>query len=152
MTELRIVLAPPSSAAEWDAFHDIRERVLFIGRGRIGRYNREHPDDYAPMNAALLLRVDDSPAGTIRLDDFGDGTAAIRLVAITEGKRGKGLGRRMAELCESRARAAGIHTLYVNAAPEAVGYYDAMGWERYEWSREELAGIAADCIQMRKSI
>ena len=152
MTEAPIVLAPPSSAAEWAAFHEIRERVLFIGRGRVGRYNREHPDDYAPMNVALLLRVGDKAAGTIRLDDFGDATGAVRLVAITEDERGKGLGRRMAELCEGRARSAGIHTLYVNAAPEAVGYYDAMGWERYEWSRGELTGIAADGIQMRECI
>jgi hypothetical protein len=46
----------------------------------------------------------------------------------------------------------GINTLLVNAAPEAVGYYQKLGWEAYIWDEPELSGIAAGATQMRKSL
>jgi hypothetical protein len=42
--------------------------------------------------------------------------------------------------------------LLVNAAPEAVGYYEKMGWAVYLWDAAELKGIAADCKQMAKPL
>jgi hypothetical protein len=40
----------------------------------------------------------------------------------------------------------------VNSAPEAVGYYEKMGWERFVWDSSELVGLAADCVQMVKRL
>ncbi|GJD72546.1 hypothetical protein CFIICLFH_0763 [Methylobacterium goesingense] len=44
----------------------------------------------------------------------------------------------------------GIHTLHVNAAPDAVGFYEATDWHRFAWDAAELVGHAIDGIQMRK--
>ena len=44
-----------------------------------------------------------------------------------------------------------INTLLVNAAPEAVGYCEKMGWEACTWDKTELSGIAAGAKQMKKS-
>jgi N-acetylglutamate synthase-like GNAT family acetyltransferase len=145
-------LAPPQSEADWQAFHDIREAVLFVGRGRTVAYDRNHPDDFRPENEPLLLKTYGLALGTMRLDNQGDGTAVVRLVAIAADQQGRGHGRRMAELCDARARSIGIHTLYVNAAPEAVGFYERLGWERHVWSGDELTGTATDCIQMQKRL
>lgn len=143
-------LERPACGEDWQAFHDIREQVLWSSRGRSG-YNRQHADDYAvPDNHPMLLKLQGRPIGTVRLDDFGDGTGCVRLVAIIAEEQGKGHGRIMSELLEAKARDRGIGTLFVNAAPEAVAFYERTGWSRYEWDRAELVGIAADCVQMRK--
>ena len=145
-------LEPPKGDGEWRAFHAIREAVLFIGRGRIGIYDRNHPDDAAPQNQCLLLKLDGRPIGTVRLDDFGDGSGCVRLVAITEPEQGRGHGRVLSALCEARMRALGVHTLTVNAAPEAVGFYEKTGWRRRVWDPAELAGFSKDCVQMTKAL
>jgi N-acetylglutamate synthase-like GNAT family acetyltransferase len=145
-------LERPASEDDWRAFHDIREAVLFLGRHREIAYNRNHPDDHLPVNQPLLLKLDGVPVGTLRLDNFGNGTGCLRLVAIAAGEQGRGHGRMLSELCEAKARAAGLHTLFVNSAPEAVGYYEKMGWERFVWDSSELVGLAADCVQMVKRL
>lgn len=143
-------LEPPADSEDWRAFHDIREAVLFVGKGRVGVYDRAHPDDFALANQPLLLKLDGRPIGTMRLDDFGDGTGCVRLVAVAAAEQKRGHGRAMSALCDARARARGLHTLYVNAAPDAVGYYEKMSWVRHDWDPAELVSIAADCVQMRK--
>ncbi|HEV7278544.1 MAG TPA: GNAT family N-acetyltransferase [Devosiaceae bacterium] len=147
-----LTLEPPANDDDWRAFHDIREAVLFIGRGRIGVYDRNHPHDRAPQNQCLLLKLDGRPVGTVRLDDFGDGSGCLRLVAVTEREQRRGHGRALSDLCDARMRALGFHTLKVNAAPEAVGFYEKLGWKRQLWDATELAGIAGDCVQMVKGL
>ena len=145
-------LGPPASAEEWQAFHDIRRTELFEARGRFGMYDPDHPHDRDPANRPLLLKCGGAPVATVRLDDFGDHTGAVRLVAVVRGEQGRGHGRVLQRLVEAAARERGIDTLYVNAAPTAIGYYEKTGWERFVWDAEELAGMAEDCIQMRKRI
>lgn len=145
-------LSPPVTDADWQAFHDIREAVLWTARGKVG-YDRRHVDDYdVPANQPLLLKDDERPVGVVRLDDRGDGSGAVRLVAVVSEGQGRGHGRALSELWDERARARGLHTLYLNAAPEAFGFYEKMGWERFVWDEAELMGIASDCIQMRKRL
>jgi hypothetical protein len=55
-------------------------------------------------------------------------------------------------LVEGYARRLGLNTLFVNADPDAVGYYEKMGWDAYVWDAAELTGIAADCTQMTKAL
>jgi N-acetylglutamate synthase-like GNAT family acetyltransferase len=76
----------------------------------------------------------------------------VRLVAIAIGAQRQGHGRALSVLVEDYARRLGINTLFVNAAPEAAGYYEKMGWEACIWDETELTGIAAGATQMRKSL
>lgn len=143
-------LEAPAGDIDWQAFHDIREAELFLARHRDVAYNRQHPDDFTPENRPLLFKRQGKPLGVVRLDDFGNQTGAVRLVAITRAEQGKGHGRVMARMCDDIARGLGMHTLFVNAAPEAIGFYEKIGWERFLWDPVELAGIAEKCVQMRK--
>jgi len=145
-------LEPPATDADWQAFHDIRDDVLFKGRHRTVAYDRNHPDDSDPANEPLLLKQGGRPTGVVRLDDLGNRTGVVRLVAVVKDIQGSGHGRAMAALWDERARAKGFRTLYVNSAPEAVGYYEKMGWERFVWDEDELTRIASNCIQMRKAL
>ena len=133
-------------------FHDIREAELFLARHRDVACDRNHPDDFKPENRPLLFKLDGRPVGVMRLDDLGDGTGVARLVAVARTEQRRGHGREMLRMCEAIALGLGLRTLYVNAAPEALDFYDKIGWERYRWNPAELVSIAADCIQMRKRI
>ncbi len=145
-------LEAPASPDDWQTFHDIREAELFRARHRDVTYDRNHPNDFMPENRPLLFKRGGRPIGVMRLDDLGNGTGAVRLVAITSTEQGRGHGRVMAGMCDAIARRTGLHTLFVNAAPEAIGFYKKTGWERFVWNPAELVSIAADCVQMRKRL
>jgi len=136
--------------ADWVSFHAIRRVELFEAKGRFGIYDDQHPYDYADFAQPFLLKRDGRALGTTRLDLFGNGRAAIRLVAVTKDEQGRGHGRVMERMVSERARVQGVHTLLVNAAADAVGFYEKTGWERFDWDSEELVDIAVSCIQMRK--
>ncbi len=145
-------LRAPASDEDWQAFHDIRETVLFVGRRSDSVYDRRHPDDIAPKNHPLLFSRDGEPIGTIRLDELGNNAGAVRLVAILPNEQRKGNGRVMAGMCDDTARALGLNMLFVNAAPEAIGFYEKTGWEHFSWNPAELVSIAKDCVQMRRRL
>ena len=44
-----------------------------------------------------------------------------------------------------------LKQMRVNAAPDAVGFYEKTGWHEESWDPEELVGIASNCIQMVKT-
>lgn len=136
--------------ADWADFHRIRRVELFEARGRFGVYDDNHPHDRADFAHPFLLKRDGQALGTTRLDLFGGGRAAVRLVAITGSEQGQGHGRVMEALVTDVARAFGVHTLFVNAVEDAVGFYAKCGWEPFEWDPSELVNSAAPCIQMRK--
>ena len=146
--ELRQVSTPK----DWAAMHRLRRDVLFAPFRKQGIvYDDNHPDDRDPGNLPFLFLLAGRPAGITRLDLQGD-TAIVRLVAIAPELQRQGHGRAMSECIDQEARRRGVRLLRVNAAPEAVGLYEATGWHRREWDREELSGIAADCIQMEREL
>ena len=137
--------------SDWRDYHTIRREVLWEARGRTS-YNDRNRDEYLPANHPLLLRLHGRAIGTTRLDDFGNGTGAVRLVAIVGDLQRRGHGRKLGELVEGYARSLGMTTLFVNAAPEAVGYYEKLGWHRFTWGETEALGIASDATQMTKNL
>jgi len=135
---------------DWMAYHAIRRQELFEAKGRHGIYDPNRADERQPGMHHFMFRREGKPIGTTRLDIRADGTCVFRLVAITAAEQGRGHGRVMGAMVEAQAKAFGARIVLVNAAPSALGYYEALGWQRYVWDREELVSIASDCIQMRK--
>jgi N-acetylglutamate synthase-like GNAT family acetyltransferase len=131
--------------------HDIRRGVLFTPERHSIDYDENHPDDRAEQNVPFLLLLDSRPIGVVRLDLRG-AIAIVRLVAVIASEQRRGHGRKLNTLIEAECRRRGVTTLRVNAAPDAVGYYEKMGWQRAAWDSNELVGLAADCIQMIKRL
>ncbi|TPL14814.1 GNAT family N-acetyltransferase [Mesorhizobium sp. B2-4-9] len=106
---------------------------------------------------ALLLEADGEAVAVVTLDDLGDGSGAIRGVAVRSDRQGKGIGRVLGRLVESFAKTQGIGRMCVNADPEAVGYYSAMGFVPDVWGEIELADYRAGRawpapVQMTKAL
>jgi N-acetylglutamate synthase-like GNAT family acetyltransferase len=145
---LIIVRAPE----EWDVYHCIRRMELFGARGRIGIYDSNHPDEYLLNHFPLLLQWEGQGIGTTRLDVRDGGLAVVRLVAITKTLQRKGHGRVLAGCVEAFAREKQVSKLLVNAASDAVGFYERIGFVRESWDPTELVGWNVDSIQMAKSL
>ena len=129
-----------STPEDWLDYHAIRRHELFEAKGRYGIYDASRPEERLPSFYPYLLKLHGKALGTTRLDVRGDGTCVFRLVAITASEQGKGHGRALGQMVEAKARSFGAHTALVNAAPTALGYYEATGWHRYTWNVAELVG------------
>ena len=135
------------SDAQWAAYHAIRKTVLFADRA----YDADHLDEFLPDNHPMLLQYEGQALATVRLD-FADFACTIRLVAVAVDAQGKGHGRKLYEYIEEQVLFYGVNTLRLNAAPDAVGYYEKMGFIRQIWGKADLVGIAQGCIQMVKRL
>lgn len=140
-----------SSEEDWQAYHVIRRKVLWENRGR-NDYNDKHEDEYLLNHYPLLFKLNEAPIGTARLDDFKNGSGAVRRVAIIDELQRNGHGRELAVMIENEAKILGIKTLYVNADSGALGYYKKLGWEPYIWLPSEAIDPEKARKQMRKII
>ena len=132
--------------ADWDSYHTIRRRVLFEARG-LSNYDPNGPDERKQENLSLLLKFENMPVGTVRLDTRPDSTAIVRLVAIREDHQRRGHGSALLRETEELARRLGVNELRVHAAPDAVVFYEKHGYSRFVFDPESN-GMA---VQLRKS-
>lgn len=129
-----------------------RLQVLFTPERHPGIvYDRAHPHDTNPSHLKFLLLRDGEPIGTTRLDPRGEG-GIVRLVGIVPDQQRQGHGSAMEGLLVEVARSRGMKRLWVNAARDAVGFYEKRGWSPLVWDEEELATFAKNCVQMTKPL
>lgn len=139
------------SEQDWRNLHDIRRRVLFTrGRKKLA-YDENHPDDCARNKSPYVLYRDEEPIGVTRLDWLED-AVIVRLVAVIESQQRRGHGRALDHFVEIEARRRGVSKLLVFAAPDAVGFYEKVGWTRFEWANSHRERITADSVQMMKLV
>lgn len=155
----------PYAAADLDATVAMQCRAVeVLGRTHYG------PEDIALLVAAsrepgyagelaandLWLAVD--PAGTV-LGSAGwgrargeDGTerARIRKVFVEPGLAGRGLGRRLVEAAEARARAAGLSAFVVRANLNAVPFYERLGYRATGPGEMAVGGRTVAMTMMEK--
>jgi len=139
------------TADEWQAVHDMRRAELFVRHPGI-RYDQNHPDDRMPGHFLFLLLLNGQSIGTARLDLGARGQGIMRLVAIAKPEQRKGHGRVLQERFETFARGMGVTDLYVNAARDAVGFYERMGFIPEHFDDAVRKGIADDTVPMRKRV
>jgi GNAT superfamily N-acetyltransferase len=123
-----VKLRQVASEEEWTAYHAIRKAVLWDARGD-DAYDYEHPDERLPDHHAMLLVVDEHPVGTVRVD-LDPPEAWLRRVAVVADLQRRGHGRRMLELATAFARDRGCRLIRSNVAPDAVGFYEQLSFER----------------------
>jgi len=143
-------LRPPSNQVELAALHDLRDSVLFMGRGRSG-YDRHHPDDQSPNNHFMGFWQDGELLGTLRVDLMDSETAALRLVAVAPHLQRRGIGRKMVTAAEKFILAAGCCRAVTNAAVDAVQFYSQLGFEEAHWN-DQGEGAGERTIPMQKQL
>ena len=128
----------PDGVGPWRAYHDIRRRILFEGRGRPGVYDSNHPDDRQPNNYPKLLLHAARYVGVVRIDIKGD-VAYLRRVAIDEPCQRQGFGRILLGLAEAFAREHGATRVESAVAVDATPFYAKCGYRLVAAEEAEAA-------------
>lgn len=148
MADSTYLLIRVSTAEHWAAYHSLRRKVLFEGRGLLGRYDSNHQDDRKGDNHPVLLTCDGMPVGAMRIDLVTEQDFAImRTIAVTSDRQRHGYGRVMLSLAEAYASNNGFTATVVFAALDAIEFYTKCGYESYTWDPEGCFGSGS---QMRK--
>lgn len=114
----------------WAAYHFIRNRVLFKLRGR-SDYDPMDPGEHQAGHFSLLYSLGTLPVGTVRLDLTAERPTLgkVRLVAVIPEYQRQGIGTQMMQELELFAVARKVTELEVHAAPDAVSFYEKLGWQ-----------------------
>ncbi|MBD9490460.1 GNAT family N-acetyltransferase [Ensifer sp. ENS11] len=134
------------SADDQSAYHRLRRTVLFEARGRFD-YIPDGPEEIKERNLSLLFKLDGQPIGTVRLDQKPDGRAIVRLVTIAPDLQRRGHGTALLERVERLALSLGIRDLLVHSAPDAVGFYQKLGFSPFEFEAGNFKSV-----QLHKAI
>lgn len=125
-------LPPPDHPRRdvWDAYRD--EIADVRGRWAIAEHLVAEDDDGRLVGTATY--IPDASLPEMEDDAWPDGYAAMRLLGVHPGARGRGVGRALTDECLRRARAAGrawfgLHTTQRMAI--ARDMYERMGFTRF---------------------
>lgn len=98
--------------------------------------------------ATFIALMDEKPAGAVSLfrhspEDrpWPKDWTFVRALAVAPEHRGKGIGRRLLEVCIARTREWGAPVIFLRTAPymkEAIALYGSMGFEKNEEYSEVL--------------
>ena len=97
----------------------------------------------------VIAYVGEEPVGTVRVRWFQSFAMAERL-AVIQRFRGHNIGQMLLERCRALAEGRGSNTLYVQALPGDVKYWEKQGWRRLV--SEEASSGAKRIVGMVKAV
>ena len=117
----------PKSESEFEAYYELRWRVLRKPWGQPSGSERDELDDAATHvagydEAKRLVCVG-------RLHTVETGVGQVRYMAVEESLRGLGLGHEVLDELERLAKRQGISVIVLDARESAVGFYRRNGYE-----------------------
>lgn len=124
-TEIR----SPKTQAEWDAYYDLRFRVLREPLGQI-RGSEHNEGDVSGLHFALF--ENSVILAIARLDYTSDGLSQVRFVAVEHQQQGKGLGKKIMIAVENQCKADKKEKLILHARDYAVDFYLRLGYTLIE--------------------
>jgi predicted GNAT family N-acyltransferase len=114
-------LVSPQSQGEWDGYFDLRWRVL---RAPWQQPRGSEKDDIEAESQHLMIAGKDSrPLAIGRLHFNTPAEAQVRFMAVDPSAQGHGLGGKILQECERRARVGGAKSIVLNAREDAQGFY-----------------------------
>jgi predicted GNAT family N-acyltransferase len=117
----------PSSSTDWEKYFDLRWRVL---REPWNQPRGSEKDDREEKSQHLMVVDPESRVLAVGRLHFNSSTEAqIRFMAVAPEEQGRGLGAAVLRDCERRARAAGAHSIVLNAREDVQEFYQRYGFE-----------------------
>jgi ribosomal protein S18 acetylase RimI-like enzyme len=104
-------------------------KMVFYAEDLAKEYDQTHIGYYA-KNGIMV--------GCLILQDYGDGNAKMRQVAVAENYQSKGIGQKMVAFSEVYARQNGFTKMVLHARESACPFYDKLGYDRVGERFEEV--------------
>ena len=121
-----MTIRTPETPAEWEAYYDLRYRILREPLGKERGSERNEGDTtgihFALYDEAGILRA------IARLDSVSETTCQVRFVAVESSLQGSGLGKKLMEAVETRGIREGYTKLVLHARDYALPFYEKLGY------------------------
>jgi predicted GNAT family N-acyltransferase len=116
----------PRTPSEWESYFDLRWRIL---RAPWDQPRGSEKDEIEETSDHLMIAGSDSrPLAIGRLHFNSPDEAQVRFMAVEREAQGKGLGGRILQEFEVRARTAGATSIVLNAREDAERFYQKHGF------------------------
>ena len=126
MPQTNLSPRPPSSPEEWDAYFDLRWRLL---RSPWGQPRGSERDSLEEAAIHLLLTDDTGRAlacGRLHLNSPTE--AQVRYMAVDDSVQGQGYGSAILSELEAEAKRFGASRIVLNARDNAIRFYEKYGY------------------------
>ncbi|TSJ45848.1 GNAT family N-acetyltransferase [Fluviicola chungangensis] len=120
-----IAVKTPGSEKEWDAYYDLRYRIL---REPLGKERGSERNEGDQTGIHFALYENDVLIAVARLDCVHETICQVRFVAVESHLQGKGYGRRIMTAVENEALKRGYHKLILHARDYALPFYEKLGY------------------------
>jgi len=121
----------PNNASEWEAYYDLRYRVL---RQPWNQPRGSERDDLESISTHLACFEGNSIVGVVRLDMISEEFAQVRFMAVDSNAQGKGIGTLLMQAAEKHAVQLGYTKIVLQARENAIPFYLSMGYQQLEKS------------------
>jgi predicted GNAT family N-acyltransferase len=115
----------PQSEKEWDAYYDLRYRIL---REPLGKERGSERNEGDETGLHFALSENDVLIAVARLDRVNETVCQARFVAVESHLQGKGYGRKIMTALENEALKLGYHKLILHARDYALPFYEKLGY------------------------
>ncbi|WP_343747904.1 GNAT family N-acetyltransferase [Fluviicola sp.] len=120
-----ITITHPQTQAEWDAYYDLRYRILREPLGKERGTERNEGDETA---VHFALSENGKLLAVARLDRVDDTVCQARFVAVESTTQGKGYGKQIMTALENEAVQLGYGKLILHARDYALPFYEKLGY------------------------
>ncbi len=125
-----ISIRTPVTKEEWEAYFDLRFRVL---REPLNQPRGSERNEADATGIHFGLYLENQLHAIARLDNTAEQTISqVRFVAVDLNHQGKGYGKQIMESVEERAKELGKTTMILHARDYALHFYTKIGYERVE--------------------
>lgn len=121
----------PETEKEWEAYYDLRYRVL---REPLGQPKGSERNEGDSTGIHLALYDGDSLKAIARLDQAAPNISQTRFVAVETSTQGKGYGRLIMEAAEQKSKELGNEKMILHARDYALKFYEKIGYTTIEKS------------------
>ena len=121
-----VSIKEPNTGAEWDSYFDLRWRIL---REPWNQPRGSELDSLDAKSFHLMIQDGAATLAVGRLHLNSPEEAQVRYMAVDPMHQGSGLGRKVLQGLESRARSQGVKRIMLNSRARAVGFYTRQGYE-----------------------
>lgn len=120
-----IEVKKPVSEQDWDAYYDLRYRIL---REPLGKERGSERNEGDETGVHFTLVENNELIAVARLDSVDETVCQARFVAVESHLQGKGYGRKIMTALENEALNLGYQKLILHARDYALPFYERLGY------------------------